>query len=84
MAIFAACIGGTEDSGGQLSISLEERKNPTTLLTMDRQNIPEPFLWEVFYYLTDACAAMVNGPSGASWDYEIVHRDIKPGNSKSV
>lgn len=52
------------------------------MLTMRRQYIPEAFLWEIFYYITDACAAMVNGPSGASWDHEIVHRDIKPGNSK--
>ncbi|KAI9877553.1 MAG: hypothetical protein M1830_003601, partial [Pleopsidium flavum] len=50
-----------------------------------RHYIPEPFLWQVFYNLTQAAAAMYFGPgyrtSDKSWtDFEIVHRDIKPGN----
>lgn len=45
-----------------------------------RQYLPEPFLWDTFYHLVEAAAAMRDGPEGARWDFEIVHRDLKPGN----
>ena len=57
---------------------------PFIMLRSHRQYLPEPFLWEVFYYLTEACAAMEHGPPDHPWDYDIVHRDIKPANGKSA
>ena len=44
--------------------------------------MPEPFLWDVFHRLLEAAVAMRCGPTDGSWNgQEIVHRDIKPGNS---
>ena len=42
----------------------------------------EPFLWDVFHDLVEAAVAMRYGPRDGGWaGHEIVHRDIKPGNS---
>lgn len=58
-------------------------------LTMIRCHLPEAFIWEVFYYLADAAEAMANGPpkkpdddSDSERDFQVVHRDLKPGNSQ--
>ena len=52
------------------------------VLTMSRLYMPEPFLWHVFHHLAEAAAAMRYGASEGGWSgHEIVHRDIKPGNS---
>ena len=47
-----------------------------------RAYFPEPFLWNTFKDLVKAAAAMRNGPKDTNWDYQVVHRDLKPGNSK--
>lgn len=53
----------------------------------NRRHFPEPFLWEMFYHMVEAASAMLNGPKQPNargyppWTHEIVHRDIKPGNS---
>lgn len=44
--------------------------------------MPEPFLWDTFYHMVEAAVAMSDGPEDADWNFEIVHRDIKPQNSK--
>lgn len=52
------------------------------VLKLSRLYMPEPFLWDVFYHLVEAAVAMWSGPTDGSWGgHEIVHRDIKPGNS---
>lgn len=54
------------------------------VLILSRLYMPEPFLWDVFHHLVEAAVAMRNGPADGGWDgHEIVHRDIKPGNSPS-
>lgn len=54
------------------------------ILTLSRLYMPEPFLWDVFHYLVEAAVAMRYGPTDGSWNgHEIVHRDIKPGNSST-
>ena len=63
---------------------LKTSQLPFTVLRSRRRYLPEQFLWEVFYYLTEVCAAMEHGPPDAPWDYDIVHRDIKPANGKSA
>lgn len=46
--------------------------------------MPEPFLWDIFHHLVEAAVAMRYGPEDGGWGgHEIVHRDIKPGNSPS-
>lgn len=53
-------------------------------LKVSRLYMPEPFLWSVFHHLVEAAVAMRCGPADGGWgDHEIVHRDIKPGNSQS-
>lgn len=56
--------------------------NPFTN-SVNRHHLPEPFLWDTFNHLVEAAVAMRDGPQGDVWDFEIVHRDIKPGNSKT-
>lgn len=77
----------TKDTGGLGRRScplMIERCWHNVMLTEYRQNLPEAFLWEVFYYQAEAAAAMVNGPTNGHWEFdEIVHRDIKPGNGIS-
>ena len=52
------------------------------VLKLSRLYMPEPFLWTVFHHLVEAVVAMRYGPTDGSWrGHEIVHRDIKPGNS---
>lgn len=50
---------------------------------LDRQYLPEPFLWDTFYHLVNAAATMKDGPKGVNKKYEIVHRDLKPANGKT-
>ena len=58
-------------------------KSRNGLLIINRQYVPEYFIWNVFYYLIEAVAAMANGPDDGSWDFdEIVHRDIIPANGR--
>ena len=52
-------------------------------MLINRQYLPEPFLWDTFYHLVEAAVAMRNGPKDGDWDFNIVHRDLKPGNSKT-
>ena len=51
---------------------------------VNRQHLPEPFLWDTFYHLVEAATAMRNGSKREKWDFEIVHRDLKPGNGKTI
>lgn len=52
------------------------------MLSISRLYMPEPFLWDVFHHLVEAAVAMRYGPTDGGWGgHEIVHRDIKPGNS---
>lgn len=52
------------------------------VLNLSRLYMPEPFLWDVFHNLVEAAVAMRYGPTDGGWaGHEIVHRDIKPGNS---
>ncbi len=40
------------------------------------------FLWDIFHHFVEAAIAMRYGPADGGWEgHEIVHRDIKPGNS---
>lgn len=48
--------------------------------SVNRQHLPEPFLWETFSHLAEAAVAMRDAPEEG---LEIVHRDLKPGNSKT-
>lgn len=52
---------------------------------LDRQWIPEEFIWDAFYHLAKACRAIDRGPSQPEGQeaHIYVHRDIKPDNSKS-
>ena len=46
--------------------------------------MPEPFLWDIFHHLVEAAVAMRYGPASGRWGgQEIVHWDIKPGNSST-
>ena len=73
-----------EDLGEETSAKLMK----CTQLTANRRHFPEPFIWEVFYHMIEAASSMLNGPKQPNpsghprWDFEIVHRDIKPGNSQ--
>lgn len=51
--------------------------------SVDRQYLPEPFLWDTFYHLVEAAVVMRVGLKDDERDLEIVHRDIKPNNSKA-
>lgn len=51
-------------------------------LTLSRQYFPETFLWDQFYYLVQACEAMSIGSAVPPSNFEIVHRDMKPGNGE--
>lgn len=51
--------------------------------SVNRQFLPEPFLWDTFYHLVEAAVAMKKGPKRDKWEFEIVHRDLKPGNGKT-
>ena len=54
------------------------------VLRLSRVYMPEPFLWDVFHHLLEAAVAMRYGPTNGRWGgQEIVHRDIKPGNSST-
>ncbi len=41
------------------------------------------FLWDTFYHLVEAAMTMKRGVTIGKSDFEIVHRDIKPCNSKT-
>ena len=71
---------GTEDLG---SLTLLRPSAFPLINVFNRQYFPEPFLWDTFYHLVEAAVAMRDGPEDAEWDFEIVHRDIKPRNSKA-
>lgn len=82
MAIFEGSIRGTGSLGRQSFTLIIELLWQNMLLTDYRQHFPEAFLWEVFHYQVEAAAAMVSGPVSCRLEFdEIVHRDIKPGNS---
>ena len=48
---------------------------------LNRQFLPEPFLWDTFYHLVEAAVAMRSGTG--DWEFEIVHRDLKPANGET-
>ena len=54
--------------------------NPALANDLNRQFMPEAFLWDTFYHLVEAAVAMRSGTGG--WEFEIVHRDLKPSNGK--
>lgn len=84
MAIFEEFTRDTGGLGRRPCTVMIEFSWHNVMLTDYRQNLPEAFLWEVFYYQAEAAAAMVNGPTNSQWEFdEIVHRDIKPGNGIS-
>lgn len=57
-------------------------RNGFEVLNLSRLYMPEPFLWDVFRHLVETAVAMRYGPTDGGWaGHEIVHRDIKPGNS---
>jgi len=53
-------------------------------LISGRAYLPEPFLWEVFYYLVEVAVAMRDGPPDGHWNFQVVHLDIKPENGESL
>ena len=53
-------------------------------LICGRCYFPEAFIWEVFYHLLEVAHAMSRGPVGGTWNYQVVHMDIKPANGKRL
>ena len=81
-ALMATSKDYTEDIGGSGSFVRPRIVIDSELLRLSRLYMPEPFLWDVFHHLVEAAVAMRYGPTNGSWGgHEIVHRDIKPGNS---
>ena len=62
------------------SLFLGSSPNYALANNLNRQSMPEPFLWVTFYHLVEAAVAMRSGTG--DWDFEIVHRDLKPSNGK--
>ncbi len=81
-ALMATSKDYTEDIGGSGSFVRPRSVIDSEVLRLSRLYMPEPFLWDVFHHLVEAAVAMRYGPTNGSWGgHEIVHRDIKPGNS---
>ena len=70
--------GGTVDLGW---LSLGSWLYQALANNLNRQFLPEAFLWDTFYHLVEAAVAMRSGTG--DWEFEIVHRDFKPANSKT-
>ena len=76
------CRSSATDTGDSGLLLLLSPSHDSLTNTVNRQYLPEAFLWDTFYHLVEAAVAMRDGPRKGEWGFEFVHRDIKPGNSK--